>query len=128
VPALNEDQLDLFRATNYGVVATLGPDGAPQTTIVWVHEEDGRPVFNTTNARAKGQNLKRDGRLSILVWNKDDPYRYVAVDGVAELEQDADTTHMHAMSQKYTGKDWHRPGDRLIVRVTPRRIYDYNDD
>ncbi|HEY7397931.1 MAG TPA: PPOX class F420-dependent oxidoreductase [Gaiellaceae bacterium] len=125
---LTEDQLELFRATNYGVVATLGPDAAPQTTIVWVHEEDGRPVFNTTNKRAKGQNLKRDGRLSILVWKQDDPYRYVAVDGVAELEQDVDTKHMHAMSRKYTGKDWHTPVDRLIVRVTPQRVYDYNDD
>ena len=35
---------------------------------------------------------------------------------------------MHAMSRKYTGKDFHTPVDRLIVRVTPRRIYDYNDD
>ena len=125
---LNEDQLALFRAKNYGVVATVGPDGAPQQTIVWVHEEDGRPVFNTTNKRAKGQNLKRDPRISILVWDKENPYRYVEVEGKAELEQDVGTRHMHAMSRKYTGKDWHTPVDRLIVRITPRRVYDYDDD
>jgi PPOX class probable F420-dependent enzyme len=128
MPRLTEEQLDLFRGTNYAVVATVGDDGSPQTTIVWVDEEDGRPVFNTTNKRAKGRNLRRDPRLSILVWDKDNPYRYVEVEGDAELEDDVGTRNMHAMSRKYTGKDWHTPVDRLIVRVTPRRIHDYDDD
>ena len=128
MPRLNEEQLELFRAKNYAVVATVGDDGSPQTTIVWVDEEDGRPLFNTTNKRAKGRNLRRDPRVSILVWANDNPYRYVEVEGDAELEDDVDTRNMHAMSRKYTGKDFHTPVDRLIVRVTPRRIYDYNDD
>jgi PPOX class probable F420-dependent enzyme len=128
MPSLTEEQLDLFRATNFAAVVTLGADGSPQTSIVWVDEEDGRPVFNTTNKRAKGQNLRRDPRVSILVWDKENPYRYVEVEGVAELEDDVETRNMHAMSRKYIGKDWHTPVDRLIVRVTPRRIHDYNDD
>ena len=128
MPRLTEEQLELFRAKNYAVVATVGDDGSPQTTIVWVDEEDGRPVFNTTNKRAKGRNLRRDPRVSILVWDNDNPYRYVEVEGDAELEDDVDTRNMHAMSRKYTGKDWHTPVDRLIVRVTPRRIHDYDDD
>jgi PPOX class probable F420-dependent enzyme len=128
MPSLTDDQLDLFRATNFAVVATLGADGSPQTSIVWVDEEDGRPVFNTTNKRAKGQNLRRDPHVSILVWDKENPYRYVEVEGIAELEDDVGTRNMHAMSRKYTGKDWHTPVDRLIVRVTPRRIHNYDDD
>jgi PPOX class probable F420-dependent enzyme len=123
VATLTEDQLALFRAKNYGVVATVGPNGTPQQTIVWVDEEDGRPVFNTRNRRAKGQNLRRDARISILVW--ENPYRYVEVEGVAELEQDADGSHVHRLSRKYTGQDFHTPVDRVIVRVAPRRVYDY---
>ena len=125
---LNDHQAELFRAKNYAVIATVGDDGAPQTTIVWVDEEDGRPVFNTTNARAKGRNLSRDARVSVLVWERGDPYRYIEVEGVAELEDDVGGQHMHGMSRKYTGKDFHTPVDRLIVRVTPSRIYEYNDD
>jgi PPOX class probable F420-dependent enzyme len=128
VPRLTDEQLELFRAKNYAVVATVGADGSPQTTIVWVDEEDGRPVFNTTNKRAKGRNLRRDPHVSILVWDRDNPYRYVEVEGIAELEDDVGTRNMHAMSRKYTGKDWHTPVDRLIVRVTPRRIHDYDDE
>ena len=125
---LNDHQAELFRAKSYAVIATLGDDGAPQTTIVWVDEEDGRPVFNTTNARAKGRNLHRDPRVSVLVWERGDPYRYIEVEGVAELEDDVGGQHMHVMSRKYTGKDFHTPVDRLIFRVTPSRIYEYNDD
>lgn len=125
---LNDHQAELFRAKNYAVIATVSDDGAPQTTIVWVDEEDGRPVFNTTNARAKGRNLSRDARVSVLVWERGDPYRYIEVEGVAELEDDVGGQHMHGMSRKYTGKDFHTPVDRLIVRVTPSRIYEYNDD
>ncbi|HZO34449.1 MAG TPA: PPOX class F420-dependent oxidoreductase [Gaiellaceae bacterium] len=122
---LTEDQLALFRAENFAVVATVGADGIPQQTIVWVDEEDGRPVFNTRNRRAKGQNLNRDPRLSILVWDRDNPHRYVEVEGVAELEQDPDGRHIHRLSRKYTGRDFHTPVDRVIVRITPRRVYDY---
>ena len=78
-------------------------------------------MFNTTNRRAKGRTCSRDPRLSVLVWDKDNPYRYVEVEGVAELEDDVGNDHIHRMSRKYTGKDWHTPVDRLIVRVTPRR-------
>jgi PPOX class probable F420-dependent enzyme len=125
VATLTEDQLALFRAKNYGVVATVGADGAPQQTIVWVDEEDGRPVFNTRNRRAKALNLRRNPRLSILVWDAETPHRYVEVVGEAELEQDADGSHIHRISRKYTGRDFHTPVDRVIVRITPKRVYDY---
>jgi PPOX class probable F420-dependent enzyme len=125
VTALTDDQLALFRGTNYGVVATVGADGAPQQTIVWVDEDEGRPVFNTRYGRAKTDNLQRDPRLSILVWDEASPHRYVEVEGVAELEPDEDGRHIHRISRKYTGRDFHTPVDRVIVRITPRRVYDY---
>jgi PPOX class probable F420-dependent enzyme len=128
VARLTDEQLELFRAKNCAVVTTLGPDGSPQATVVWVDEEEGRPVFNTTNWRAKGGNLRRDPRVSVLVWEDGNPYRYVEVEGDVELEEDVGGEHMHRMSRKYTGKDFHTPVDRLIVRVTPRRVYDYDDD
>ena len=124
---LSERQAELFRGTNYAVVATVGADGVPQTSIVWVDEEDGRPVFNTTNARAKGRNLHRNPLVSILVWERDNEHRYVEVEGVAELEDDEGGENIHTISRKYTGRDFHAPVDRLIVRVTPTRIYDYDE-
>ena len=34
--------------------------------------------------------------------------------------------HVHELSRKYTGKDFHTPTDRVIVKIHPRRVFDYN--
>jgi PPOX class probable F420-dependent enzyme len=122
---LTPEQAQFFRETNYAAVTTLKQDGSPQTSIVWVDEEDGRPVFNTTNSRAKGRHLRRDPRVNVTVWDREDPYSYVEVEGIAELDEEGANDHIHKLSHKYRGADFHTPRDRLIVRVTPVRVHEY---
>ena len=81
-------------------------------------------MFNTTKARAKGRHLRRDPRVSVLVWQRSDPYRYIEVEGIAELDEDGAIAHIHKLSHKYRGTDFPRPEDRLIVRISPSRIHD----
>ena len=125
---LTEQHLDLLRGTNFGAVATLKEDGTPQTSIVWVDTDGEHVVFNTTNRRAKGRHLRRDPRVSIAVFDREDPYRYFEVEGTAELDAEGANEHIHELSRKYRGKDFHTPVDRVIVRVRPDRIFDYNVD
>ena len=33
--------------------------------------------------------------------------------------------HITQLSQKYRGEDFHTPTDRVIVKVKPERIFDY---
>jgi hypothetical protein len=35
---LTEPQLALLRGRNFAVVATLEPDGSPQTSVVWIDQ------------------------------------------------------------------------------------------
>jgi len=85
-------------------------------------------VFTTTNARAKGRHLRRDPRVSVLVWDRADPYRYIKVEGIAELGQDGATGYINRLSNKYRGTDFPtHPQNRVIVRVSPSRIHDYLD-
>jgi PPOX class probable F420-dependent enzyme len=128
MPELSQKQLALLRGRNFGAVGTLGADGRPQTSIVWVDTDGERLIFNTTNKRAKGRNLRERPDVSVSVWNRDDPYRYFEVEGVAELDEEGANTHIHELSHKYRGKPFHTPFDRVIVRVKPRRIYDYGVD
>jgi PPOX class probable F420-dependent enzyme len=127
VLTLTDEQAELFREPNFAVATTLKPDGAPQTSVVWVDEEDGRPIFNTTNARAKGRHLRRDPRVSVLVWDRADPYRYIEVEGLAELDETGAIDHINKLARKYRGTDFPRPQNRVIVRVSPSRIHDYLD-
>ena len=125
--ALTDDQVQLFRDANFAAVTTLKADGTPQTSIVWVDEENGRPVFNTKPGRAKGRHLKRDPRVNLTVWDRNNPYHYVEVEGIAELDEQGANDHINKLSQKYRGKDFHTPRERIIVRVTPTRVLEYID-
>jgi pyridoxine/pyridoxamine 5'-phosphate oxidase len=47
---------------NFATVATLNPDGGPQTSVVWILREGDTVVFSATAARQKARNLARDAR------------------------------------------------------------------
>ncbi len=115
----------LKRASNFGVVATVGEDGHPQTSVVWVDTDGENVVFNTTNKRAKGRNLRANPRVSISVWDNDDPYAYFEVQGPVELTEEGAAEHINELSQRYEGKDFHTPVDRVIARVRPQRVLDH---
>lgn len=122
---LTPAQVELMRGRNFAAVATVREDGTPQTSIVWVDTDGEHVVFNTTNGRAKGRHLRRDPRVSVSVFDAGNPYRYFEVEGVAELDTDGALDHIHELSRRYRGTDYVGDYDRVIVRVRPVRIFDY---
>ena len=126
--ALSDTQLDLLKGKNFAVVATVGADGRPQTSVVWVDTDGENVVFNTTNKRAKGKNLRANPRVSISVWDNENPYRYFEVEGPVELDEEGAGEHIDALSQRYDGKPFHTPVDRVIVRIKPERVLDHGID
>ena len=52
---------------NFATVATIDPDGGPQTSVVWIGLDDGDLVFSATEDRRKVRNLRRDPRLSVSI-------------------------------------------------------------
>jgi PPOX class probable F420-dependent enzyme len=123
---LTEAQVELMRSTNgFAAVATIKEDGTPQTSIVWVDTDGEHVIFNTTNGRAKGRHLRRDPRVSVTVFDRDNPYRYFEVEGVAELELEGADDHIDVLARKYYGEDFTGDRDRVIVKVKPQRIFSY---
>lgn len=125
---LTDGQLELLRGKNFGAVATLKEDGTPQTSIVWIDTDGEHVVFNTTNGRAKGRHLRRDPRVSVTVFDAENPYRYFEVEGVAELVLDGADDHINELSRKYRGEEFDGPRDRVIVKVRPERVFAYQVD
>jgi PPOX class probable F420-dependent enzyme len=126
VPVLfDEETRKLLEKKVFATVATLNRDGSPQTSVVWVAIDGDGVVFSTTADRLKGRNLARDSRISLTVFDPEDPYRTVDIRGVAELVDDPDKTLPRQLSHKYRGEDPPpEPQDtrRLIVRVLPEKI------
>jgi PPOX class probable F420-dependent enzyme len=125
---LSEKQKEMLKGLHFGVAATVGDDGRPQTSVIWVDTDGENLVFNTTNKRAKGRNLRANPHVSVAVWDKDDPYKYFEVEGRAELDEEGAGDHITELSQRYEGKPFHTPVDRVIVRVKPERVLDHGID
>ncbi|GAA2933585.1 PPOX class F420-dependent oxidoreductase [Streptomyces thioluteus] len=120
----DEETRRLLDGKNFATIATLGRDGAPQTSVVWIARDGDTVLFSTTAGRQKGRNLARDPRISVTVFDVANPYRSVDIRGTAELVEDPEKELPRTLSHKYLGEDPPAEPDevvRLIVRITPRR-------
>jgi PPOX class probable F420-dependent enzyme len=123
--AFDEATRDLLDGRNFATVATVNPDGGPQTSVVWILREGDTVAFSTTAGRRKARNLARDSRISVSVFDTGNPYHSVEIRGTAELAEDTGRSLPKALSRKYLGEDPPPEPDevvRLIVRVTPDKV------
>jgi PPOX class probable F420-dependent enzyme len=108
-------------------VASLGPDGEPYVTPVWVELDGDDIVINTALGRAKARNLATDSRVAVSLTDPDDPYVCVAVRGsvVGFTTEGADEV-IDRLAKKYLDVDaypYRREGEvRVTVRIHPDRI------
>jgi PPOX class probable F420-dependent enzyme len=111
------------------VVTTIREDGSPHSTVVWIDEDGGDVLFNTAEGRAKPRELRNDPRVSVLVVDPNDMYRWVAVSGRAELSHEGAREQIDKLAKKYLGKDvypWHQEGEqRVDVRIKVERVDSY---
>ncbi len=125
---LTEEQARLFLEPNFGWVATIRRDGTPQLTVNWVDYDGAQVLFNTAEGRAKPRHIRANPQVGILVMHPDDPYKWVAVSGHAEMTHEGAVEHIDKLARKYTGRASYgvRPGEqRIIVRVKPERVTAY---
>jgi PPOX class probable F420-dependent enzyme len=93
---------DLLTRPICGVVTTIGHDGQPQSSLVWVDVDDECARVNTTLERQKGRSLLADPRISLLVVDPDDTGRFIQIRGAAELVTDGALDHLDALTRRYT--------------------------
>ena len=101
VPA---SHLDLLTRPICGVLTTMGGDGQPQSSLVWVDvDPDGACAqVNTTLERQKGRNLLANPKVSLLVVDPDNTSRYLQLRGHAELIFDGALEHLDKLTRQYT--------------------------
>jgi PPOX class probable F420-dependent enzyme len=119
--AMNDETRRLLDGRHYAVLATINPDGGPQTSVMWVGREGEQVLFSTIAGRRKHRNLERDPRLSVTIIDADDPENYVELRGRATIEEDVGRAFDTSLSWKYDGRDPDpdAPGAlRLIIRTT----------
>src|SRR5580765_7770349 len=70
---LSESALRLVDGANYAVLATVNPDGSPQTSVVWVGRDGGDLLFSTVEVRGRVSMTPDMGRAvdTQLSWKYD---------------------------------------------------------
>jgi PPOX class probable F420-dependent enzyme len=130
--AIPASHLDLLTRPICGVLTTMGGDGQPQSSLVWVDWDGACARVNTTLERQKGRNLLANPKVSLLVVDPDNTGRYLQLRGDAELVTDGALKHLDALTRSYTrhpayygyvypvAQRWRET--RVICRIHARRI------
>jgi PPOX class probable F420-dependent enzyme len=120
----------LAQGPNFGTITTLLRDGSPATHVMWVDCDDEFMLLNTETGRAKYRNVERDPRVSVVVWDADDPITYVEVRGrvVETVAGQEARDHIDKLSVKYDGKPYDGTKiktERVILKIAPERQRHY---
>jgi len=125
---LSEATLRLLDGKNYAVLATINPDGSPQTSVMWIGRDGGDLLFSTIEGRRKYRNMMRDPRVSVTVIDSADPGNYVELRGRVSMTPDVGRRVDTQLSWKYDGRDPDddRPGAvRVVVRMVVEKAAGY---
>lgn len=125
---LSAETLRLVDGRNYAVLATVNPDGSPQTSVVWVGRDGADLLFSTVEGRVKHRNMVRDPRVSVSIIDSADPENYVELRGAVSMTPDIGAQVDNQLSWKYDGKDKDpdRPGAvRVVIRMTVEKATGY---
>ena len=123
-----QDYADLLQDKKaFAHLATTMPDGAPQSTPVWVDYRDGHVLVNTAKGRIKARNMQLGSQVALSVTDPDNPYRYVQVRGVVtKVREEGADDHINFLSKKYLGQDvypFRQPGEeRVIFEIEPQKV------
>jgi PPOX class probable F420-dependent enzyme len=120
--SIPEEYLDLFAVPAFGHLATIGKDGAPQLTPVWVDYREPFLLVNSVVGRVKDRNVRRDPRICLEIVDPRNPYRYLAIKGrVAEICLEGADAHIDLLAKKYYGVStypFHRSNEiRCVYKI-----------
>lgn len=117
--------LDLLQQKKaFGHLATVMPDGSPQTTPVWFDYRDGLIRVNTLKGSVKARNMQERPSVALSISDPDDPYRHIQIRGrVTRFTEQGGVAHIDLLAKKYLGQDkypWLRAGTvHMIFEIKP---------
>lgn len=126
--SLSSEQITLLKESHIAQLVTLMADGSPQISPVWVDTDGTDVLINSALDRVKTNNIERDSRVAIGVYDPENSYsRVVNIRGrgTAMTEEGA-VAHIDMLAKKYTGADTYggrNPAEtRVIIRIAPDNV------
>jgi PPOX class probable F420-dependent enzyme len=130
-PEIPGSHRDLFERPLLAALSTSLPRGA-QTHPTWFELEGNDVLVSTTRERAKGRNLERDPRATVLIVDPADTARWIEIRGDVDLQEDGAVEQLDRLTRRYTPHpafygyvyplEQRARETRIVARIHPRRI------
>jgi PPOX class probable F420-dependent enzyme len=120
-----ESHADLLDKPTFAHLATVRPDGSPQSSVMWFAWDGERIRMTHTKTRQKFRNLADEPRVALSIADPDDQYRFLEVRGTVEsVVDDDDQASFYQSLQKRYGQSY-PIGDadvRVILTIRPDKF------
>ena len=119
---LPESHTDLLEEANFAHLATIRPDGSPQSSVMWFAWDGSRLRMTHTKTRQKTANLRNEPRVALSIVDSKDQYRSMEVRGTVESIEDDDATasFYQSLQRRYGNTYPVRDADvRVIITIKP---------
>ena len=106
-------------------LATVRPDGSPQTQVMWFVWDGKRIRMTHTKTRQKYRNFQSEPRVALSIADPENPYRFLEIRGTVEKIEDDDAEALFYQSlQKRYGRSYVIPDApvRVIVTIRPDKV------
>jgi PPOX class probable F420-dependent enzyme len=115
---------ELAQAPNFAAFTVNLASGRAMTHVMWVDADDEHLLINTEVHRSKFTAVERDPRVTVTIWDRENPYSYAEVRGtvVSTTRGPEARAHIDALAQKYFGRDYdpaNIQSERVILRIAP---------
>jgi PPOX class probable F420-dependent enzyme len=121
---------EFLAAPRCAVLATLDARGAPHQTVVHYFVEDAALVVNGRPDRLWVRNLRRDGRVSVVVHDAEDYLHWVGIKGTARVRREGQPAVEDAMNlaRRYDeDPEEFRHLQRVTLEILPDRVFESTD-
>ena len=120
-----ESHADLLDKPTFAHLATVRPDGSPQSSVMWFAWDGDRIRMTHTKTRQKFRNLADEPRVALSIADPADQYRFLEVRGVVEsiADDDAEASFYKSLQARY-GMDYPVPDAavRVIMTIRPEKF------
>jgi PPOX class probable F420-dependent enzyme len=114
--------VDLLEQPVFAHLATVRPDGSPQSSVMWFDWDGEKIRLTHTKTRQKFANLAHEPRIALSMADPKDQYRFLEVRGTVEsITDDTADAAFYASLQRRYGRSYPIPDAdvRVIITIRP---------
>lgn len=107
------------------VLGTLNADGSAHLCMMWVGRDGDELLMSTKAHRRQYRNLLRDPRVTVLLYSRPLPRRYVQIRGRAKLGGPGADDLILELAGAYLGGEhtaWTDQDERALIRIIPEHV------